>query len=275
MEPRTLLSFVDPQSLRDLNPDRDVFTVSKLHNKEVAGKRFPDFENELKQNVLSYQIPSHVFRSDTSDDQILDIFRRMNATGIKLNDQELRNSEFFGSYIQAVYRLSNHNLARWRKWKLFSEQDIARMQEAEFVSELFGFILHGIQEKKQSLIRDDYLAFDEDFPAGGYIEERVQNILDKLEASLGEIIPNSRFSNRIVFYPLFATVYDHIYGIGGDLGGDAKPFTSEKANALKRAAQALQNYDELPEAIVKALSGQSNKVENRTTIKNYLAGFLA
>jgi uncharacterized protein with ParB-like and HNH nuclease domain len=117
---RTLLSYIDHKVLKDYVPERDDFVVRRLHNPELYNKKFSQLIDRQKKQILDYPFSTHILPNDTTDQQVLDIFRRMNATGTKLNKQELRNSEFFGEFIQSVYELSLACLDLWRKWGVFS-----------------------------------------------------------------------------------------------------------------------------------------------------------
>jgi uncharacterized protein with ParB-like and HNH nuclease domain len=89
---RTLISYIDPGALADYDPERDEFKILRAHNPEMASKKFSQLYDRFKQLILNYQFSTHVLPNDTSDQQVLDIFRRMNATGTRLNKQELRNA---------------------------------------------------------------------------------------------------------------------------------------------------------------------------------------
>src|SRR4051794_5005724 len=80
---RTILSFVDPSSLPDFDPERDEFTIDKAHNPGLAGKGFADLSPEEQQAILDYEFSVHSFAADTDDRDILQIFARMNSTGLK------------------------------------------------------------------------------------------------------------------------------------------------------------------------------------------------
>ena len=87
---RTVISYIVPDLLDDYDPARDFFTVQKAHNSELANKKFTELAPEIKQRILDYQFSVHVLPSHVDDREVLQIFARMNATGVKLNDQELR-----------------------------------------------------------------------------------------------------------------------------------------------------------------------------------------
>src|SRR6266508_3016591 len=141
---RTLFAFIDQGLLRDFLPDRDAFTVKRSHNKDLAGKQFKDLPVSVRQAILEYEFSVHVLPSDTDDRDILQIFARMNATGYKLNSQELRNAGWFGDFKNLAYELAYEQLSRWRKWRVFSETDIARMLEVEETSDMMALILQGL-----------------------------------------------------------------------------------------------------------------------------------
>src|SRR5665213_24493 len=90
---RTVLSFVCPEYLTDFNPLRDSFTVTKAHNKEIAGRSFNQLDLDIKRQILDYEFDSHILPSRIDDREIIQIFRRMNSTSYTVNKQELRNSE--------------------------------------------------------------------------------------------------------------------------------------------------------------------------------------
>src|SRR5208283_3463162 len=90
---RTFLSFIDPSSLgNQYVPDRDAFEIKKAHNKELSGKSFDQLSAEIRQSILDYEFSVQVLPSSIDDRQVIQIFARMNATGFKLNSQELRNA---------------------------------------------------------------------------------------------------------------------------------------------------------------------------------------
>lgn len=153
---RTILSYIVPELMADLVPERDLFVISRVHNRDYAGKNFAGLPPAAQQRILDYQFSIHSFASDTDDREILQIFARMNSTGIKLNDQELRNAEFFGAFKQVSYDLATEQINRWRDWAIFTPDQIARMQEVELTSELIILMLQGVFGKSKANIEAFY-----------------------------------------------------------------------------------------------------------------------
>ena len=163
---RTLISFMEPELLKDFDPDRDSFVVKKTHNPEISSKTFRQLTADIRRRILNYDFSVHVLPSDTDDREVLQIFARMNATVVKLNAQELRNAEYYGVFKTLAYNLAYEQLSRWRAWKVFSENDIARMTEVEETSGLMLLMLIGLHGKSQDALDKVYAKYEEEFPEG-------------------------------------------------------------------------------------------------------------
>ncbi len=223
---RTLLSFIDPDCLPDLQ-EKDHFVVRRTHNPDIAGKSFARLPADIKQALLGYELSTHIFPATTGDELVFRIFARLNSTGLSLNEQEVRNSEFHGAFKSLVYELSFENLDNWRRWKVFSNDAISRMEEAEAVSEYILAMTRGITAKNQAKITDFYRIHEEEYAASDVVRQRFEATIASIDQHLGEQLPGSAFQRPALFYSLYAAVYDHMYGI-------ASPFKRAKPNSLPR-----------------------------------------
>ena len=248
---RTIISFISPPLLPDFRQERDEFQIVKTHNKDLAGKPFQDLPQDIRQTILDYQFSVHVLPSEADDREILQIFARMNATGVKLNDQELRNAEFYGEFKTSAYDQATKQLNRWRQWGVFTEDNIARMEEVELVSEIYGLMLHGIVGKSQKAIDNLYKAKDEAFPERLEIEARLVNAFELIEQHLGDHIKSTVFHKKTLFYVLFAVLYDLAYGLSSSLAHksarklakDAFEGIAERGRKLARGTAAKEILD--------------------------------
>jgi uncharacterized protein with ParB-like and HNH nuclease domain len=197
---RTLISFIEPHLLKDFDLERDSFVVKKAHNPNIAGKTFPHLSPSIRRQLLNYDFSVHVLPSDTDDREVLQIFARMNATGIELNAQELRNGRYYGVFKTLAYNLAYEQLNRWRMWKIFSENDIARMAEVEETSDLMLLILEGLHGKSQGALDRIYAKYEEDFPQATVLARRFRMVMDKIEETLGPQIQFSAFSRKTFFH---------------------------------------------------------------------------
>lgn len=267
---RTLISFVDSSLLRDSDPKRDEFVVQRNHNKEIAGTPFSDLDNDVQRRILDYQFSVHVFSADTDDREILLIFSRMNATGVRLNAQELRNAEYFGELKTLMYDLAAEQLQRWRDWKLFTENAIARMDEVELTSELAMMMARGISERTKAALDRFYEEGDQEFALAKSVKSRFRAVMDELEDNF-DIAANS-FKKRTMFYGLFVTVYRLMYGGDASLsrGTKRKGLTRDQVNSILAAEDKVAR-GKAPKAVLDATSLRTTQTRSRRLLIEYLS----
>ena len=199
---RTVLSFIDRSLVEpdQIDPSRDIFTIETTHNEELGGKGWTELTKENRQKILDYQFSVHVFSAETSDREILQIFARMNSTGVNLNPQELRNAEFFGPFKTAAYELATEQLNRWREWHVFAPDQISRMKEVELTSEFMLLILDGILYKDNKTINTFYKNYEESFRDRAELSNRFRTTFDTLETLYSKDSPIAiLFSSRTLF----------------------------------------------------------------------------
>ncbi len=275
---RTILSYIDPNLLKDFDPQRDDFTIDPTHNEKLGGKSFEQLDSENRQRILDYQFSVHSFPADTDDREILQIFARMNATGVKLNAQELRNAEFYGGFKTSAYKLAMEQLNRWRDWRIFNPDQIARMNEVELTSELMLLIINGILEKTKETIDQFYEDYDEKFPDRSEVESRVRTTFDTIDESFGQDLIGDLFRNKTIFYALFATIYGVQFGLRSPLKKynalSRKKPSSLKRNLIDRIKKAAGEIktDRVPQDVLKAARGGTTHASQRRIIIRYLAG---
>ena len=285
---RTVLAYIAPDSVKNFDPARDDFRIEPVHNEELGGKSFPQLDREFKQRILDYQFSVHVLPSDTDDRQILQIFARMNATGLNLNSQELRNAEFFGRLKTSAYNIATEQLNRWRDWGIFTGDQIARMSEVEFTSEFMQLIMDGILEKDNTLLSSYYRDFDESFPDQGEVETRFRSVMDYIEKQFPENAIRE-FSGRTLFYALFAAIYGLQYSLRVPPEGrrfakgalfaahtplekaSPRPISHQLLQRMRESA-ALIRADKAPESVLRATRGATSHAVSRRAVIRFLAG---
>lgn len=203
-----------------------------------AGKVFAALDSEQKDSVSTYAFSVEVFHG-ISDLEVLEMFSRLNTYSVSLNKQELRNGRYFGLFKQAVYSTAYEHLEFWRRHRVFTEQNIARMLEAEFVSEVFIAFLEGMQDKKKS-IDSFYDRHDEEFREQTRVEKRFREVVDDLEESLGEALASTVFRRPPLLYSLFCVVYHRRYGLPRtSISSPKKALTGSDRLSLREAVETL------------------------------------
>lgn len=268
---RTLIGFIAPKYLKDYKPEKDDFKISRSHNKDLANKIFGDLDTDIKQIILDYQFSIHVLPADISDRDILQIFARMNSTGTKLNRQELRNAGWFGEFKMSVYESALKYLEEWRKWKVFTDDNISRMDEVELVTEFYSLMIKGLTGKAQNALDKLYDDYDDEgtFKVKTVVEKRFEIVMDEIEENLGQFIPQSSFKKKTLFYILFAIVYDICYGIdSGLVNKNHNKLTVHQNNILKHIGEDLDKR-RVNKKILEAATRRTTNPKERKILFNY------
>lgn len=243
---RTVLSFVAPQSLPDYNFQKDNFTVQKNHNKEIAKKTFQELDDEIKREILEYEFSVHILSPRMNDREVIDIFRRMNSTYYQLNKQEIRNSQYFGEFKTLAYQLALECLQYWKDWKVFTDDDIARMGEVKLTSELIMMMLDGkLMGSNDKTIDNYYEKYDDSMPHKHKIYKKFNKTMEVIDKNFKDFLPFSKFREKTKIYIFFAVIYDLIFGIN----------STESLSS--------DNTEKLSEVAIKKIKIANDKVKNK------------
>ena len=269
---RAVISYIAPRLLKDLDENRDLFTVSRSHNRELAGKKFEQLSDSIKGRILDYQFSVHVLPPGTDDREVFQIFARMNSTGTKLNPQELRNAEYFGEFKTSMYETALRHLNRWRAWKIFTEDNISRMDEVELTSEFAIYMLQGISARNKPMLDRVYDEKDSCYPERGEVERRFDIVMDSINNTFGNDLPHMLFRRKTLFYGLFAIFYEMQFGSNSKLvPAKAKRISSQQISTLRQIDEDLKKED-VPPNVIEAMARQTTNLSSRETLFQYLLG---
>lgn len=268
---RTVISYVAPHFLTDYREERDNFTLSRSHNAEHGGAGYRDLPSALQHRILDYQFSVHLFPGTVSDRDMLQIFARMNSTGVKLNSQELRNAKFFGAFKSAMYELAAEQLERWRSWGVFTEREIARMEEVQLVSEFVYLMFRGLAKRDNRALNRLYEEFDEEFDERPIVVRRFRTIMDEIDTHLGQEMSSMVLSRKTLIYSLFAAFYERIYGLGSDLAPvRAKGVDNDWVDWVREAAEAIRSKS-APLTVLEVTGKHTTDLESRRVLFHFLA----
>jgi hypothetical protein len=174
----------------------------ELRGDEIApslrGKTFSDLTDAEKSAFWAYDVVTREL-SEATDSDIRDLFRRLNIGAVTLNDQELRHAMYKGHFLKLMEKLADDEW--WTDMRIVSVRQVRRMEDVEFISELFIALMAGPQEKKSTI--DEYYAdFESDFPESGKWETAFTRSRDFIE-SVFEPADIRKWSGKSDFYSLF------------------------------------------------------------------------
>lgn len=176
--------------------------------------RHPKHEKRVKYSELS-KTEKESFRMTAlsvgslvgaSDSDVIEIFGRLNSVAKTLNLQEKRNARFSGEFKQFCLKQASARVSLWRSYRVFTANDIARMTETQFVSELAINMLDGLRDYNAKEIDQYYQKFDEKFSEEKTLIERIERVFSKLAQIKLEAIKDTIFSRSPLFFSLFLII---------------------------------------------------------------------
>ena len=200
------------------------------------------------------------------------MFARLNATGEKLNHQELRNAQWFGEMKTLLYRLALEQLERWRDWGIFSDDQISRMKEVECSSDLVMNMMEGLKGKTQKRLDDLYKIYDKSLASRDEIARRFRQTMDAIETLIGRELRKKEtvYRSEVYFFTLFVLVYDMTYGLGSKLKKmRSKPLRKGLARRLLEAGEEFA-AERVPRDVLDAVRRASADLGRRRTRLDYL-----
>lgn len=180
------------------------FSIDEKESPDFHGADFDALTTEQKKAFFQYNFVVRIL-PDINDSELRAIFQRLNKNVVALNKQELRQATYSGPFIKLMNNISDKEA--FSKIGLFTANDVRRMLDVEFISELTIALLNGLQNKKDKL-EVYYQIYEEEFTE----EENVREIYDIVLGELLKILPNisdTRWGKKTDFYSLFLVLANH------------------------------------------------------------------
>jgi hypothetical protein len=169
-------------------------TIVRFYNNEFslagdtqyAGRRFNDLDMEKQEQFLSYPVSVDVIRNATKA-QILQMFRRMNAYTLPLNEAEKRHSSFEGQFKWFINELADTLNEFFVSFGVFTYRQIVRMADAELLTESVLAIERGVISTSATDLKSVYKHYDEGFPDAQRYREYIGQAFDFIGGELSAL----------------------------------------------------------------------------------------
>lgn len=174
------------------------FQIDGKDSPSFANMTFDELSSDQKKKIYSYSFVVRLL-PEMSDLEIRDIFSRLNRNNVVLNAQELRQATYWGQFIQTMNEIANDDI--WRILGIFTPNDVKRMLDVEYISELTIASIHGVQNKKLTLDKY-YEMYEDDFP----YKLDTKYTFDIVNREISKLLPTitkTRWSKKTDFYSLF------------------------------------------------------------------------
>src|SRR5262249_26489884 len=141
-----------------------------------------------------------------NEDEIREMFRRLNKYLTPLKAQELRNATYSGPFVRLILKLADDDY--WAENRIVTTEAIRRMGDVEVISELVIGLLHGPQGGTSGII-DDYYARYEDYEDEFPDQKVVTKLFDETKSLIQQMYPeirDRRWANKSDYYSLFVAL---------------------------------------------------------------------
>jgi len=241
----------------------DDWNLAKIDDVEsnIAGISAAAIKNDenLKQfyqRVENSTIPITVLRCNYKDKKHLSylftIFHRLNSTGLKLNNQEIRNCIYSGSFNRMLQELDLYE--NWRKVNKMKTNNSYRMQKQELILRFFAFY-YKLDDYTGNLASflSDFMA-DNRFPS----KEKIKSDMKLFKETIN-ILYNTHFINDSKI-KISITVQDAIcYAIAKNIDKIKK----QDHGVIKKNIQNILASDEFTEKALAEGLAKKQKLKDR------------
>lgn len=152
---------------------------------EFRGKRYSDLEGDEKDSFLAYKLTCEQL-INASDEDVLEVFLRINSYAVPVNAAELRNARYDNDFTDVV-KDTVRRVPRVWELGVLSSRDRVRMVDQSTVAEVYGFFQDGVQDGDEKRLDAIYAHNAKRQEAELPQQEAVLSILDVAADTLDEL----------------------------------------------------------------------------------------
>jgi hypothetical protein len=182
---------------------------------DYEGLVFSDLSDQQQDDFLAYTVAVDVIRNADRAD-ILQMFRRMNAYTLPLNEAEKRQSTFFGEFKSWINSVLDEYGSIIVDWNILSSRQIVRMVDAEVIADIALAVSEGIVSTSPKKLRDLYAANDKEFAARARYDEQIAGTLAFVRADMS-FIQGTFLTKSHIFHSLMCALIQNRWGLPNGL----------------------------------------------------------
>lgn len=249
---RTILSYCEDE-------------ISATHPAHTRKVKFSQLTRDQQQKFLLTAVPVG-YLLGASDSDVIDIFGRINSVSKSLNSQEKRNAAYSGEMKQFCLKQASSRIAFWRQYGIFTGNDIARMQEVQFVSDVVYNLINGLSDYSSDKIDKVYAEFDDEFEQKEEINSRLDRVFDTVASLDRERISETIFKRQPLFFSLIILL-DSLSSIDKQKLNDALIEIDARYNSTESRSDADNEF-------VSSCSASTQRIAQRSIRDRYIRTFL-
>lgn len=172
------------------------------------GRTFAELEEEAQAQFLNYGLNFDVFVG-AKNEEVREVFRRMNSFTVPLNPEEARHASFQGPFKWFIHGLSRDYDTAFQACGVFTEKQINRMVDAKLITEIGHALVNGITTTSRASLDKVYRDHDVKFPLESELDEAIRLGLDRV---LGDA--DLRETPLMKPYNVYSLALAHIHASG-------------------------------------------------------------
>lgn len=248
--------------------DDELPLARNLELKEAAGRTYSELSSELQDKFLSYSLAMDLF-VNTPEEQVREIFRRINSYEVPLNAEEQRHARWQGEFKWYIYHLSRELDAYFAGYGTFSDSQLVRMQDMKLLAEVSHALLDGISTTDKRALDNLYRDYDGAFPETEDFRRRIEAAVRFVD-SLGAIHNTSLMKPYSMYALILAVIHAKkatpcLVSVADGGQGLAKVSVCEQRLSILAAAIDDERYPKKLEKFVKASEKGTNVKAARIT----------
>lgn len=222
---------------------------------EFSGYKFSTLPDNLQDQFLAYPLAVDQLLN-ASDDEVLEVFARLNSYTVTLNNAEKRHARYQGEFKWAVRKTSKRWNALWDEYNVLSTRDRVRMLDDSLVSEMFGVILEGVKDGGQTNIDKLYARYDDNFESEEEVRRKVDQTIECIIENFADDLTDTFLMKGPHFLMLFAAVAHGLFGL--DINGyqnipDSNNMLNDIDSCREKLLLLVSAFEEEPANVPEAL----------------------
>jgi len=187
--------------------------------KEFSGLNYSELAPEYKSIFLEYPIAVEQLLN-ASENDVLEVFARLNSYNVTLNPAEKRHARFQGKFKWHVREMSRQWSALWTDFGLMSTRQRVRMEDDVTMAQFLMIAEGGIMDGGADKIDKFYKQYDESYPNQDGITKVVNDTCQSLVELFAPTIKGTKLGTTPQLVVLFGALAHRLHGIPqGDYDG--------------------------------------------------------
>jgi hypothetical protein len=205
---------------------------------------------------------------NAGENDVIEIFGRLNSISKTLNAQEKRNAQFSGLLKQFCLEKAAAHVQFWRESEVFTATEISRMIEVQFISDLVYNLINGLSDFSAPKLSNMYSTYENDFPKEVEMNRRMNRVFKIIQSMNIDAIRTTIFSRSPIFFSLFYAI-DQTTNV----------LQNKKLEAALYEIDAIFNdqsgQTKKDKEFVDACTASTQRIKNRKTRHDYIVAKIA